>query len=476
MSTFPRPLRAVVLAAGQGKRMKSALPKVLHPVLGREILARILDALDHLNPEHIHIVTGHGADQVNAFLTKFPPRTPWSTHLQEPQLGTGHALTQVSPSLDSFTGTLLVVPADSPLLSANTLTTFVQQHSNESCTLTLLSTMVDDPRNYGRILRGSSGAVQAIVEDKDASDEQRKIREINTAIYCLEWPALKPGLSDLKNDNKQGEYYLTDLVAWSAAREMKLGATIAADADEVAGINSRIELAESTRMMRDHTNRRLALESGVTIIDPQSTWIAPEVRIGRDTTVLPGCYLIGDIDIGENCIIGPNTQITGRCTIGSRTTIIQSHITSSDIGSDTRIGPFAHIRDHAEISDKCRIGNFVEVKKSQIGASTNISHLSYIGDASLGSSVNIGAGTITANYDRISGKKSRTIIGDGSSTGSNSVLVAPVVIGTDSMVAAATVVTRDVPDGALAVGRARQENKDKWVISRRERLRSEVCT
>lgn len=476
MSLTASPLRAVVLAAGQGKRMKSAVPKVLHQVLGREILGRILDALDKLSPQHIHIVTGHGADQVNAFLAKSPPDSAWSTHLQQPQLGTGHALAQVAPALEGFEGTLLVVPADSPLLTEDTLRNFVVNHVDQECQLTLLSTVLNDPRNYGRVVRNSEGQVQAIVEDKDATDEQRKITEINTAIYCLEWPLVQAGLADLKNDNKQGEYYLTDLVGWSVARNYKVGAVIAPDYDEVAGINSRVELSESMAMMRDRTNRKLAMESGVTIVDPHSTWIAPEVIIGKDTTILPGCYLIGRIEIGENCVIGPNAQITGPAKIGDRTTVLQSVIANSNVGSDTRVGPFAHLRDHAEISDKCRIGNFVEIKKSEIGQSTNVSHLSYIGDATLGKSVNIGAGTITANYDRLSGKKSRTTIGDNSSTGSNSVLVAPLEIGNQAMVAAGTVTTRNVPDGALAVGRARQDNKDGWVIARVQRLKTEVCS
>ena len=474
MSTFPRPVRAVVLAAGQGKRMKSALPKVLHPVLGREILARVLDAVDALQPEHIHIVTGHGADQVNAYLQKNPPRSAWSTHLQQPQLGTGHALAQVAPSLESFSGTLLVAPADSPLLSGTTLASLAELHFADQCVVTLLSAIVDNPRNYGRVLRDQSGQVRAIVEDKDASPEQRHIKEINAAIYCLEWPALKPGLSDLKNDNKQGEYYLTDLVGWATERNMKVGGCVARDPDEVEGINSRIELSEAWRRMREHTLTNLALESGVTIVDPASTWIAPEVRIGKDTTILPGCYIMGNVEIGENCIIGPGTQINGPAKVGAGTSITQSLISGSTIGANTRVGPFAHIRDGADISDECRIGNFVEVKKSTIARKTNVSHLSYIGDASLGSSVNIGAGTITANYDKLTGKKSRTVLGDGASTGSNSVLVAPVVIGRDAMVAAGTVVTRDVPDDALAVGRARQDNKANWVSTRIRRTRTEV--
>ncbi|MBY0545699.1 MAG: bifunctional UDP-N-acetylglucosamine diphosphorylase/glucosamine-1-phosphate N-acetyltransferase GlmU [Candidatus Obscuribacterales bacterium] len=474
MSTFPRPVRAVVLAAGQGKRMKSALPKVLHPVLGKEILARVLDAIDALNPEHIHIVTGHGSDQVNAYLQRNPPRAPWSTHLQQPQLGTGHALAQVAPSLNDFNGTLLVAPADSPLLSGKTLSALAGLHFADNCAATLLSAVVDNPRNYGRVIRDKTGQVCAIVEDKDATPEQREIREINAAIYCLEWPALKPGLSDLKNDNKQGEYYLTDLIAWSTERKMKVGGSVANDPDEVEGINSRLELSEAWRRMREHTLTKLALESGVTIVDPASTWIAPEVRIGKDTTILPGCYIMGDVEIGEDCVIGPSTQINGPARVGSGTRVMQSLISGSTVGANARIGPFAHIRDGADISDQCRIGNFVEIKKSTIAQKTNVSHLSYIGDASLGSGVNIGAGTITANYDKLSGKKSRTVIGDDSSTGSNSVLVAPVVIGQNAMVAAGTVVTRDVPDDALAVGRARQDNKASWVSTRTKRVGSEV--
>ena len=477
MTTFPRPLRAVVLAAGQGKRMKSALPKVLHPILGREILLRVLDAIDQLNPEHIHIVTGHAAEAVNAFLSKNPPKSPWSTHLQEPQLGTGHALAQVAPALKKFTGTLLVTPADAPLLRAETLAALAQDHFANKCVLSLLSAVVADAKSYGRILRQStSGPVLAIVEDKDASPEQKSIREINAAMYCLEWPTLEPGLADLKNDNKQGEFYLTDLVAWSVSRSLKVGATIAADADEAEGINSRIELADACRKLRDRTLTSLALDSGVTILDPSSTWIAPEVKIGKDTTVLPGCYLTGNIEIGQGCLIGPHTQMAGACKIGDNTAVNQSSVSDANIGSNCRVGPFAHLRDGANVSDKCRIGNFVEIKKSNIGGGTNVSHLSYIGDATLGGAVNIGAGTITANYDKLTGKKSRTVIGDGSSTGSNSVLVAPIVIGSDANVAARTVVTRDVPDGALAVGRARQDNKVDWVSTRKQRARTDAAT
>lgn len=463
---YTKPVRGVLLAAGQGKRMKSAMPKVLHPVLAKPILRRILEAFDALELEHVHIVIGHGANQVTEYLLKNPPKTPWSTHIQDPLLGTGHALMQVVPDLTKFNGALLVSVSDCPLIKANTLSGLIAAHEKNEASFSLLTTIVDDPKSYGRIVRDEAGLVSAIVEDKDASPGQKALREINPAIYCLEWPLLGEGLLSLRNNNKQNEYYLTDLLAWSRTNKLKV-ADAPADWREVSGINSRIELSECNQYMRDETLRHLAAESGVTVLDPASTWIAPEVCIGRETTILPGCYIMGEVVIGESCTIGPNTQITGPARVGSRSIVTHSVVISSDIDEDCRVGPFAHLRDAANVSKHCRIGNFVELKKSHIGEHTNVSHLSYIGDAALGQEVNIGAGTITANYDRISGKKSRTIIGDKSSTGSNSVLVAPVVMGADSMVAAGTVVVKDVPDGALAVGRARQENIPGWVKKRR---------
>lgn len=465
---YAKAVQAVLLAAGQGKRMKSNMAKVLHPVLGKAILGRILHAIDELELEHVHIVIGHGADQVSEYLKSNPPKTPWTTHLQEVQLGTGHALMQVAPALESFKGSLLVSVADCPLLKSTTLAGLIDAHQKEASSFSLLTTLVDDPKSYGRILRDENKRVCAIVEDKDASPEQKAICEINPAIYCLEWPQLKEGLFSLKNDNRQKEYYLTDLLAWSKAKNLKIS-DAPSDWREVSGINSRIDLADCNAYMRDETLRSLALNSGVTIIDPQSTWIAPEVRIGMETSILPGCYITGEVEIGESCVIGPGTQISGPSKIGSRTSVAFSVITKSNIGDDCKIGPYAHLRESAELSQHCRIGNFVEIKKSTIGTQTNVSHLSYIGDASLGSRVNIGAGTITANYDRISGRKSKTVIGDDSSTGSNSVLVAPVEVGKDAMVAAGSVITKEVPDGSLAVSRARQSNLAGWVQDKRKK-------
>lgn len=454
--------QAVLLAAGQGKRMKSSKPKVLHDVLGKTVLGRVLDAVDELNIDHVHVVVGHEAEQVRAFLQANPPKTPLSVHLQEPQHGTGHALQQVVPSLENFKGTLLVSVSDTPLLQGRTLAALVDGHVEQKAVVTLLTTEVEDAKSYGRILRDKNGSVIAIIEDKDASEEQKKIREINPAIYCFEWPICKSGLFTLKNDNRQKEYYLTDMVAWAHKENHKTAGIKSTDWREVAGINSRLELAEATRLLRDMCIHELALDSGVTIVDPLTTWVAPEVSIGQDSMVLPGCHLTGKIEIGSNCVIGPNTVIKGPVVIGANSSVVQSNVSNSVIGSDCKVGPFSHLRDGNEIADQVRIGNFVEIKKSSIGKKTNVSHLSYVGDASVGSNANLGAGTITANYNHATKQKNRTTIGDGASTGSNSVLVAPITLGDKATVAAGTVATRDVPAGALAVGRARQENKEGW--------------
>jgi bifunctional UDP-N-acetylglucosamine pyrophosphorylase/glucosamine-1-phosphate N-acetyltransferase len=464
--------RAILLAAGQGKRMKSSRPKVLHEVLGRTVLARVIDAFDDVGVDHLHIVVGHGADQVKEYLVSNPPKTPFSIHLQEPQQGTGHAVMQVISELENFKGTLLVSACDTPLLKATTLKTLVNDHRGRGTTATLLSTEVDDPKNYGRILRAENGQVTGIIEDKDAADKEKRIKEVNTAIYCLEWPAVKKGILDLKNDNKQGEYYLTDIISWAHKQGLSVGAVLTPDWREVAGINSRLELSEAIRLIRDQKVNALSLISGVTVIDPLSTWIAPEVQVGQDTIILPNCYLIGDIQIGSHCSIGPNVVMQGKVTVGDRSNVLQSVVINSEIGADSRVGPFAHLREWNVLADQVRIGNFVELKKSQVGSQTNISHLSYVGDARIGSNVNIGAGTITANYDHISKLKQQTMIDDDASTGCNSTLVAPVKLGDSAMVAAGTVVTKDVPAGALAMGRARQENKEGWVNERRRRLKS----
>lgn len=466
MTKGSQKIRAVVLAAGLGKRMKSELPKVLHPVLGKTILGRVLQALDGLELEHIHIVVGHKADDVQAYLENNSPKTAWSTHLQQPQLGTGHALSMVAPALATFNGTVLVACGDTPLLTSKTLAELLSAHQEKKAIVSLLTTVVPDAKNYGRIVRDARGDIEKIVEDKDANEKEKQIKEINPAIYCFQWPDIKPGLTGLKNDNKQGEYYLTDLIGWAVTEKLTMASAVASDWREVSGINSRLELQEAGRLLRDRVNDYLSLE-GVTIVDRESTWIAPEVRIGSDTTVLPGCFLEGDIAIGKNCTLGPHTTMSGTVKVGDNTAVIQSLVTDSEIGSDCRVGPFAHIRLNSFVGNEARIGNFVELKKASVGKKTNVSHLSYVGDADIGKDANIGAGTITANYDHITKTKSRTVVEDGASTGSNSVLVAPITIGKEAVIAAGTVVTKDVPAESLAVGRARQENKADWVSYKR---------
>ena len=467
-------LRAVILAAGQGTRMKSKTPKVLHKVLGKTIISRVLESVTRTGSSVSHVVLGHGKDEIEKYLEESGPNCQYETHLQEPQLGTGHALMQVLDSLKGFQGNLLVTVGDAPLLKPETLKSLVDKHNEDDAVITVLSTIVEDPKSYGRVIRNKEGFVEAIVEAKDASEAQLKICEINSAIYCFKWPAVESGLSSLKADNKQKEYYLTDLIGWASKEGLRVSAMVAENWWEVAGVNSRVDLAEVISSLRIDTNKKLALESGVTIVDPASTWIAPEVEIGSDTVIYPGCEITGSVKIGEGASIGPNSTIRGDVTIGDGTTVIHSFVVDSQIGSNCRIGPYSHVREGNSLEDKVRVGNFVELKKTSVGSSTNVSHLSYVGDTKLGSGANIGAGTITANYDHITKIKSKTVIGDGASTGSNSVIVAPVTIGKDAFVAAGTVVTKDVPDGALAVARAKQVQKEEWSYKRKDRHASSV--
>jgi bifunctional UDP-N-acetylglucosamine pyrophosphorylase/glucosamine-1-phosphate N-acetyltransferase len=344
--------------------MKSSRPKVLHDVFGKAVISRVVEAVAKLGLEHLHIVVGHAHEQVEAFLAQNAPPVAYSCHLQEPQLGTGHALLQVLPALKDFNGTLIVTVGDAPVIQSQSLQALLTHHWAGSSVVTALTTELADAKNYGRILRDYEGRVRAVVEDKDATPEQKLIREINTGIYALAWPEVSQGLKGLSNNNKQHEYYLTDLVAWAYDHGHGADAVILADDRQVAGINSRLELAEAIRLLRDITIERLALESGVTIVDPGSTWIAPEVKIGAESVVMPGCYITGEVEIGGGCQIGPQVLIKGPARIGARTSVVSSHISNSTIGEDVRVGPFAHVRDGNVIGDFCKIGKFCGVEKS----------------------------------------------------------------------------------------------------------------
>lgn len=456
--------RAVIMAAGKGTRLKSELPKVLHPLFGKPLLMRVLDTLSGVNAEEACVIIGHGREQVAEALAAYAVRFPLLTAVQEPQLGTGHALQQVRQQLTDwvdYTGNVLILSGDVPLLTAESLQSLLETHHAQGNDLTLLAATMANPFGYGRVITNGQ-SVTRIVEQKDATDAEKQVQLINTGIYCLNWAKISPLLDQLSNNNAQGEFYLTDVIALAVKAGYKVGAAHLDDPDEVLGVNSRADLALCHEILNRRTLNRL-MADGVTILHPASTFIGPEVSIGADTTVLPGCYLQGDITIGKRCAIGPNTTMSGSVMIEDDVKVMQSWVRDTRIGSFCNIGPFAQLRDGVEISHHVNIGNFVEVKKTRIDHHTNAAHLTYLGDATLGTDVNIGAGTITANYDPIRDIKEQTIIEDGAKVGSNSVLIAPVTVGQNASVAAGSVITKNVQPWDLAIARGRQVEITGWV-------------
>jgi bifunctional UDP-N-acetylglucosamine pyrophosphorylase/glucosamine-1-phosphate N-acetyltransferase len=449
-------IATIVLAAGKGTRMKSDLAKVLHPILGLPMLSYTLDlSLNGIRAERTIVVVGHQADQIEKRFKD--PRIEFVR--QDHQLGTGHAVLQAVPLLYGFTGTALILCGDVPLVKSETVRSFIDTFERNDSTLAVLTAVVKDPYGYGRIIRNEEGWLEKIVEEKDASEEERLTREINTGIYCVKASFLKEGVKEIGKENAQGEYYLTDLVKTARARDLRCSAHMVANPVEVMGINTRIDLATATEALRQEKIRELML-SGVTIIDPKTTYVDQTVVIGKDTTLYPNCILQGKTRIGEECVIEPNSKISDT-EIGHGVTI-RSHsvITESRIEDGAIIGPFAHLRPQTEVKAKAKIGNFVEVKKSVIGRGSKANHLTYIGDSLIGEEVNIGAGTITCNYDGF--EKHQTVIGDRVFVGSNVELVAPVKVGDDSSIGAGTTVTKDVPKGALAISRVHQRNIRGW--------------
>lgn len=445
---------AVVLAAGKGTRMKSSLYKVLHPVCGKPMVEHVVENMEQLGVEKIVTVVGHGAEVVQSELGD---RSEYA--LQTEQLGTAHAVLQAEASLANLDGTTIVICGDTPLITADTMNDLLNHHKQTGAKATILTALADDPTGYGRIIRAEDGSVKSIVEQKDASIEEQRVNEINSGTYCFDNDALFKSLKLVKNENAQGEYYLPDVIEILQKEGEVISAFAAKDFDEILGINDRIALSQAEQIMR----ARIAhhhMREGVTIIDPQNTYISSDAIIGADTVIQPGVMIEGKTIIGEQCTIGPNSHIVSS-KIGNGTTIHSSVILSSEVGDHTAIGPFAHIRPQTEVGNDVKIGNFVEVKKSSVGNGSKISHLSYMGDASIGTNVNIGCGTITVNYD---GKnKFKTTIEDDAFVGCNSNLIAPVTIGNKAYVAAGSTITKDVPGEALAIGRARQENKEGYV-------------
>ena len=419
-------IKTVILAAGKGTRMKSETPKVLHKIFDKTLLGYVLDSVKSFSDEAF-VIVGHKAEEVTDFVEKNYSFA--KTVLQTPQLGTGHAVSMVCPNLENYDGLVLILCGDTPLVREETMKKFVDEHVSTGADLTVMSTIFENPTNYGRIIRTESGAIEKIIEEKDASVEQKKVKEVNAGIYCLNWAKIKPAFSQLTSSNAQGEYYLTDIIEWANKQGLSVQASILEDCDEIYGINSRENLATATKIMNDRKLKELMI-SGVTIVDPVSTWISQDAEIGTDTIVFPSTYIEGSNNkIGKNC----------------------------------KIGPFVHIRGDVEIADNVKIGNFVEVKKAKIGSNTNACHLSYIGDSELGSNINIGAGTITANYNPLTKVKSKTILKDNVKIGSNTVLVAPVTIDEGANVGAGSVITKNIPAKALALTRGALKIIENWI-------------
>jgi bifunctional UDP-N-acetylglucosamine pyrophosphorylase/glucosamine-1-phosphate N-acetyltransferase len=456
-------LHVVILAAGKSTRMKSARPKVLHDLSGRMLIEHVLHSVSVLDPETTTLVVGHAADDVRAALSGWPSL---QFVVQSPQLGTGHALLQAESVLKDKKGIVLLLYGDVPLLSTGTLQRLVETHRGSKAAATILTTEMPDPYGYGRIVRDAQGRIARIVEERDASAEERAIREINSGIYAFNLSGLFASLHALANDNDQGEYYLTDLVAMFYQEKKKVEALMLDSPDELRGVNSRVELAEMAAIVRARKNRALMI-GGVTIEDPSSAYIDEDVTVAADTTIGPNVRLQGKTSIGERCRIEAGSRLTD-VSVGDGV-IVLDHcvITDAVIGDGAKLGPFAHVRPASVVGPGAHVGNFVELKKTTLGKGSKANHLAYLGDAKIGDGVNIGAGTITCNYDGVN--KHVTTIEDGAFIGSDTQLIAPVTIGRGAYVGSGTTVREDVPAGALAVSAGRQRNIDGWAERKKKK-------
>lgn len=446
-----------ILAAGRGTRMKSQLPKVLHSLGGRSLVQRVLDSLSSVQPSRIFIIVGYGQEAVRQSLADVSTDLPAIEFVEQTeQLGTGHAVQQLLPHLKGFQGDLLVLNGDVPLLRPETLQNLLHTHRTSGSAAALLTAQMLNPKGYGRVFCDGQNVVTQIVEDRDCTDAQRQNRRINAGVYCFRWPDLETVLPTLKSNNDQQEYYLTDTVAI-------LKPVVAIDVDdaqEIMGINDRQQLALAYQILQTRV-KEAWMRAGVTLVDPDSVTIDDGVQIGADVVIEPQTHLRGTTTIGAGSRIGPGSLIENS-DIGENVSVLFSVVSESQVQQNSRIGPYAHLRGHAAVGEQCRIGNFVEIKNSTLGDRTNVAHLSYLGDATLGQQVNVGAGTITANYDGV--RKHRTVIGDRTKTGSNSVLVAPVTLGDDVTVAAGSTITEDVPADSLVIARSRQVVKPGWTL------------
>jgi len=454
-------IHVVILAAGQGTRMKSSLPKVLHSIAGRALVEHVLNTADSLAPATVTIVVGHKADVVQGRLAK---RQNISFVAQEPQLGTAHALQQAEQVLAGRTGTVVLLSGDVPLLTSSALRRLIEVHRGASAAATVVTATVARPYGYGRIVR-SNGKIVRIVEERDATPAERQIKEINGGIYAFDLAPLFDALRGIASRNAQGEFYLTDLVAIYRRRKLPVETYMVENAEEIRGINSRTELAEVSRLVRQTKNEEL-MAAGVTLVDPATTYIEPDVEIGPDTIIHPGVTIEGATRIGAACEIQGTVRITDS-ELGDRVTVNNfCLIVGARVADGVAIGPFAHLRPDTSVGAGAKVGNFVELKKTALGPGSKVNHLSYLGDATVGAGVNVGAGTITCNYDGVN--KHQTVIEDGAFIGSDTQLIAPVTVGKGAYVGAGSSITEDVPAGSLGIARGRQTNIEGWVERKKQ--------
>ena len=459
-------LHVVVLAAGKGTRMKSARPKVLHLLAGRSVLDHVLGSVAPLGGETTTLVIGHGGEEVKAALAS---RAHLQFVSQSPQLGTGHALMQAEPLLRGRTGTVLLLHANVPLISTATLHRLVERHRSTRAAMTLLTSTVEDSYGHERVVRDGQGQVTRVVEEREVSGEEQSIREVSSGVYCFDLAPLLEMLHALAADASQGEYYLTDLVPLCRRLSLKVETLQLDSAAELRGVTTRVDVADLTAILRARKNRELML-GGVTIEDPAATYIDMDVSVGADTVIGPGVLLEGRTSVGERCRIHTGARLTNS-TVGDGVIVLdRSIIVDSRVAANARIGPFSHIRPDSDVAEDAHVGNFVELKKTRLGRRSKANHLAYLGDAVIGEDVNVGAGTITCNYDGVN--KHKTVIEDGVFIGSDSQLIAPVTIGKGAYVGAGSSITEDVAPDALAVARGRQSTKPGWASARRARLKA----
>lgn len=445
-------LKTLILAAGKGTRMKSELPKVIHEVNGIPMISKIIKVLEILKPEENILILGHKKEEVLKVVGEDADYV-----VQTEQLGTGHAVLQAKDKLEDYDGDVMVLCGDTPLLREETLEELYKFHRDTDSVTTILTSIYDNPFGYGRIVK-ENGLVKAIVEEKEADAEIKKIKEVNAGVYCFKGRELFDALSKITNNNEKGEYYLTDVIGIQVGEGKKVQSFVLNDNIEILGVNSKVELAQASKVLRDRKNIEL-MEKGAILIDPSAVYAEEDVKVGRDTVIYPGVVLQGKTVIGDNCQILGTTRIIDS-TLGDNIKVESSVIEESILEEGVTVGPFAHLRSKSHLKEKVHIGNFVEIKKSTLEKGVKAGHLTYLGDAQIGEDTNIGAGTITCNYD---GKnKFKTVVGKNSFIGSDSMLVAPVIIGENALVGAGSVITKDVPDNSLAVSRSKQIIKNDW--------------